>query len=233
MKILAVDTATEICSAGLIQGGEPRAEITLKLAASHSRHLVSAIDQLLKGAGWRLEELNALAVTCGPGSFTGLRIGISALKGLALALDKPLVGVSTLEALAFQCRGTSRVIRPMLDGRRGQVFTNHYRFSGGRLKSLGQERALSPQEAVAEIGEPTLLVGNGAQLYRELLEAGLPGYIQLGSDIQHRIHGISVAQVAHDTLRGRKGAAHFDPGRLGPVYIRKPDAKLPKISEIY
>jgi len=225
MRILAVDTATENCSVALVRDERLRSEMTLRVSASHSRHLLGAIHNVLERAGWRLADLDGLAVTRGPGSFTGLRIGISALKGLAVALAKPLVGISTLEALACQCEDTSRLICPMLDGRRGEVFTNHFRRVNGKLTSLGRERALTPKAAIDEIREPCLLVGNGALLYRELIGRRIPRWARFGADLQHCIHAVSVARLASIRLAaGETG----DPAGLTPRYIRKPDATLPK-----
>ena len=225
MRILAVDTATDVCSVALVEGTELRAEVVLKGSASHSRHLLDAIEAALTLARWKMAEVNAFAVTRGPGSFTGLRIGISTLKGLASGLAAPLIGVSTLEALAWQCQGSERVIIPMLDGRRGEIFTNHYRFFKGRLVALGAERALVPEAALAEIDMPCLLVGNGVTLYHDFIQTHVAHLAQIGSPVQNRIHGLSVAALALMQLDA--GVTTGDPAQLTPQYIRKPDAKLP------
>jgi tRNA threonylcarbamoyladenosine biosynthesis protein TsaB len=106
MKILALDTATDSCSVAATDDGTLAAELTIRKNQTHSKHLMELIHSVLEIAGFGVGDLDGLAVTVGPGSFTGLRIGISTIKGLAHALDKPVVGVSTLEALARQCGQT-------------------------------------------------------------------------------------------------------------------------------
>jgi tRNA threonylcarbamoyladenosine biosynthesis protein TsaB len=204
------------------------AEITFKVKASHSRYLMDAIQNVLEQVDWDPNDLAALAVTRGPGSFTGLRIGISAMKGLAVGLGKPLAGISTLEALAAQCQGTSKLICPMLDGRRGEVFTNQFRYINGVLTTLGEDRSLTPKKALKEIKAPCLIIGNGARLYRELIQREIPQWACFGSSIQHRIHGVTIARMAEEALAADKPC---DPARLTPQYIRKPDATLPKIKQ--
>jgi tRNA threonylcarbamoyladenosine biosynthesis protein TsaB len=107
MKILALDTATNSCSVAATDEGKLAAELTISKNQTHSKHLMELIHSVLEIAGFGVGDLDGLAVTVGPGSFTGLRIGISTIKGLAHALDKPVVGVSTLEALARQCGQTA------------------------------------------------------------------------------------------------------------------------------
>ena len=122
MKILGVDTSTSIGSVGLIDDGAVVAEHTLDITQAHSARLMPTIDQVLKWANMTAHDLDACAVGLGPGSFTGIRIGVGTIKTLCYALGKPIVGVSTLEAIAFGLHFTDRCICTVLDARRGEVY---------------------------------------------------------------------------------------------------------------
>ena len=121
MRVLAVDTATYSCSVAITDGDRLLSETTLVSGETHSRHLASLIEALTQTAGLSLEQMEGFAVSRGPGSFTGLRIGISTVKGLAVAGNRPMVGVSTLAALAWQVGPTDHLICPMIDARRDEV----------------------------------------------------------------------------------------------------------------
>ena len=128
MRVLAVDTATSSCSVAIVDGEELVSEITLISGETHSRHLSSLIEALTRTAGLALEQIEGFAVTRGPGSFTGLRIGIGTVKGLAVAGNRPMAGVSTLAALAWQVGPTDHTICPMVDARRNEVYAAFYRW---------------------------------------------------------------------------------------------------------
>ena len=134
MKILAVDTATRSCSAAVIDGEALLAETTNTSNQTHSRHLLDTIDAVIEQAGLEITELDGFAVSNGPGSFTGLRIGIASIKGLAFSLGKPVVGVSSLDALAWQCAQSAYLICPLLDARKKEVYACRYRYKNNELK---------------------------------------------------------------------------------------------------
>ncbi|MFV9647000.1 MAG: tRNA (adenosine(37)-N6)-threonylcarbamoyltransferase complex dimerization subunit type 1 TsaB, partial [Desulfobacterales bacterium] len=161
MKILAVDTAVKSCSVAIVDKESVLVEFTLGIEQTHSKHLMEMINTAIKLSGIIVSELDGFAVTRGPGSFTGLRIGISSIKGLAAATRKPLVGVSSLDALAMQCVFSQYLICPFLDARRGEVYFSRYRFNGDVLKKEIDEQVLPPGEAVCDINEACIFVGDG------------------------------------------------------------------------
>jgi tRNA threonylcarbamoyladenosine biosynthesis protein TsaB len=168
MRILAVDTATTSCSVAIVDNTSLLSEFTLAKEETHSKHLMDMIKEALRMSGLNFSDLDGFAVTRGPGSFTGLRIGISTIKGLVVASEKPVVGVSSLEALALQVSYSRDLICPILDARRGEVYFSRYRFLNGHLKKQTKERVAPPDQAVEDLNESCLFVGNGALLYKEM-----------------------------------------------------------------
>ncbi len=170
MTVLAVDTATSTCSVAVMRGCRLVSELTLTRKETHSRHVMAMIDQAFDMAGISPDQVDGYAYTRGPGSFTGLRIGMSMVKALAFAAGKPLVGISTLETLAFQVGDTCRLICPMLDARNQEVYCARYQLEDGRLRLVGEEAACSPHEALDGVDAPCVLVGDGAQRYASLFQ---------------------------------------------------------------
>jgi tRNA threonylcarbamoyladenosine biosynthesis protein TsaB len=223
MKILALDTATQSCSVAIIDGESLLAELTMVNRQTHSRHLIYLINTVCGLSDLRTEDLEGFAVTIGPGSFTGLRIGISTIKGLAYSLSKPVVGVSSLEALAWQCAQSAYLICPLLDARKKEVYTCRYRFKDNELKKDGTEKVASPAEAVRGIREPSVFVGNAVQLYQENISAELGELAHFAAWGQHTIRASSIAWLS---MTGFYRQQTDDVALLIPKYIRKPDAEI-------
>ncbi len=223
MKILALDTATQSCSVAIIDGESLLAELTMVNRQTHSRHLIDLINTVCGLSDLRTEDLEGFAVTIGPGSFTGLRIGISTIKGLAYSLSKPVVGVSSLEALAWQCAQSAYLICPLLDARKKEVYTCRYRFKDNELKKDGTEKVASPAEAVRGIREPSIFVGNAVQLYQENISAELGELAHFAAWGQHTIRASSIAWLS---MTGFYRQQTDDVALLIPKYIRKPDAEI-------
>jgi len=218
MIILAIDTASRSCSVAVLDGDEVLAEINDVSGKTHSRHLMSMVDQAIAMSVGRAGKIDGYAVTKGPGSFTGLRIGISAAKGLAAAADKPLVGVSSLQALAWQVFQADAIVIPMLDARRREIYTAHYIREGKGLKLMRAEQAISPEAAVQGIGTPCVLIGDGALTYADGLRAILGDLMQMALPFQHIIRASTVAFLAREQLI----EARDERLTLVPHYIRKP-----------
>ena len=153
MKLLAVDTSTRACSVAVVDQDRLACEITTGPAGTHSTHLLSLIRTALELSEMELHGIDGLAVCVGPGSFTGLRIGVSTVKGLAFATAKPVAGVSSLEALAQPCLPWPHLICAMLDARKGEVYAARYRARDGRLEREGREVVLSIADALDGIHE--------------------------------------------------------------------------------
>jgi tRNA threonylcarbamoyladenosine biosynthesis protein TsaB len=223
MKILAVDTATQTCSVAIIDDSTLLIEITTGIKQTHSRHLLDLINTAMGMAGLAISGVDGFAVSVGPGSFTGLRIGISTIKGLAFASGKPAVGISSLDALAWQCAQVAWVIYAMVDARRQEVYFCRYRFQNGELKKESTEQVASPREALRGICEPCIFVGNGAQIYHKIISAELGELGFFASPSQHTIRASSIAYLSVSRFDQYETN---DIALLVPHYIRKSDAIL-------
>lgn len=223
MRILAVDTATKSCSVAVTENETVLGEITKVSEQTHSRHLLEMVQAVMSKTRLTLSDMDGFAVTRGPGSFTGLRIGISSVKGLALAVNKPVVGISSLQTLAQQIAPTSYLICPLIDARKGEVYTSMYRWDTDALTPEHGERVLRPHEAVRNIHSHCIFVGNGAVLYRAFIMQRLGDLASFAPDDRHIIQASTVAYL---------GLKRFESGDAGevadllPDYIRKSDAEL-------
>ena len=225
MRILAVDTASGSGSVAVSDGDDFLAEIATARRGTHSRYLMALIDRALQLSGLGLKEIDGFAVTRGPGSFTGLRIGISTVKGLAWATQKPAVGISSLEALAVQAAPTSRLICSMLDARNHEVYFGRYRFVEGRLKRELDEQAASPAAAIAGICETCLFIGDGALKYREMITNQLGERAIFALSFQHALRATAILHLSQlEFLKNRTDTA----ATLVPRYLRKSYAELNK-----
>lgn len=223
MKVLAVDTSTGSCSVALLDGAQLCAEITTGPGATHNRRLMILIDRLLAQVGWDLAALDGFGVVEGPGSFTGLRIGMSTVKGLAQATGKPLAGVSGLEVLARQYPQTEGLVCPMIDARRKEVYYAVYRYTQGRLTAVLDERAAAPSTVWAAVRQPCLYVGSGALLYRREIAAAASQPALVPNDDLHVIRAATAARLVLERLQS---APAQNGDRLVPNYIRQSDAEL-------
>ncbi|MBO5199138.1 MAG: tRNA (adenosine(37)-N6)-threonylcarbamoyltransferase complex dimerization subunit type 1 TsaB [Lachnospiraceae bacterium] len=173
MKILAIDSSGLVASAAILTEENLIAEYTVNYKKTHSQTLLPMIDEIVRMAEVDLKEIDAIALAEGPGSFTGLRIGSSTAKGLGLALGKPIIGVSTLKALAYNLFGTDSLICPMMDARRGQVYTGLYSFEEGKMVTLIDQTVISAEqmiETACRFEKPVIYLGDGVPVYRGLLE---------------------------------------------------------------
>lgn len=223
MRLLALDTATENCGIGLAVDGRMQVELGLAHGQTHARHLMAGVKAVLELAGIRLRDLDAFAVTCGPGSFTGLRIGISTVKGMALALGKPMAGVSTLAVLAHQADGPEGLICPMIDARRREVYWSLYRKTTNGIEPVEPEQVGPAARAAEKIDGPCMFMGNGALVYRDVLENHLSHPAQWGSASNSALRIAWVARLAWQRLEMGESD---DVRGLSPVYLRKSDAEI-------
>jgi len=223
MKILAIDTSTQSCSAAVVEAGSVLAEITIAGRRSHTRHLMEVIDTVLRLAGCNLTDLDGFAVTRGPGSFTGIRIGISCVKGLAMSTQKPVVGVSSLDALAHSVGESGNHICTLIDARKNEVYWARYRIENGLPAPEISERVSNLEEALSGIRERHVFVGSGALIHEQEIRQCLDGFACFVPGHRHMIHAPDVAALSMD--RFTRGETD-DINSLIPHYIRKSDAEL-------
>jgi tRNA threonylcarbamoyladenosine biosynthesis protein TsaB len=216
VRVLAVETSTLAGGVALLDGDRVRGEYVLDVSATHSERLLPAIDRLMADAGWGPGDLEGLAVAIGPGSFTGLRIGLSAVKGLALALGIPVVGVPTLDALAAALPFAAWPVCPVLDARKGEVYACRYRWEGTGWRREWEYLALPPEALAARLDEPTIVLGDGAALVRSPHAHPAPPHRRLPSPA-------AVAVLGRARLLAGERVA---PADLLPIYLRPSEAEL-------
>lgn len=225
--ILAIDTATPTTSIAITRGtpaeGGAVGSVSLSSNVTHSRRLLSCIDWLMAetDVGW--DDIDAVGVSLGPGSFTGLRIGMATAKGLAAAAGKKLVGVSTLDALAGKCV-SKRLICSVLDARKKEVYAAFYRAgSDGIVKRLSDIKARSPQKLAECIDEPVVMIGDGALVYRQLFEKVLGEKFTI---LAAPLHEPSASFLGMNCASLFEKGQYLDVGSAVPLYVRSSDAEL-------
>ena len=154
MKILAMDSSGLVASAAIIEDDVMRAEYTMNYKKTHSQTLLPMIDEIVKMTETDLNSIDAIAVAGGPGSFTGLRIGSATAKGLGLALDKPLLHIPTVDALAYNLYGVETLICPIMDARRNQVYTGVYRFEGDKFCTVKEQEPMAIEAETPQMEPP-------------------------------------------------------------------------------
>ena len=176
MRILALDSSGLVASVAVVEDGavddQVIAEYTVNYKKTHSQTLLPMLDEIVKMTELDLHTVDAIAVAGGPGSFTGLRIGSATAKGLGLALEKPLIHIPTLEGLACNLYGTDKLVCPIMDARRKQVYTGIYRFEEHQLMTLKEQWAAPIEELLEELnqrGEMVTFLGDGVPVFRELI----------------------------------------------------------------
>lgn len=176
MKILALDSSGLVASAAVIEDNTLLAEYTICYKKTHSQTLLPMLDEIRKNIELDMNSIDAIAVSAGPGSFTGLRIGSATAKGLGLALDKPLIAVPTLEAMACNLYDTPGLICPIMDARRRQVYTGIYRFENHQIKVVRDQAAKGIDELIEEVnalGEPAVFLGDGVPVFKSQIEENM------------------------------------------------------------
>ncbi len=221
MKILAVDSSAKSASVAVAENGRLISECFVNNALTHSRTLMPMVDNVLSQADMTIKDIDALCVNIGPGSFTGIRIGVAAVKGLAMCDNKPCVGVSTLESIAYNFADESCIVCAAMDARCNQVYTALFRCDGAAVTRICEDKAIS----IDELGEELLkyddkiyIAGDGAELCfkafgDKLLNAKLAGENRR----YQRAFGAALA--------AEKNNEFMDSALLAPVYLRLPQAE--------
>lgn len=227
MRLLAVETSTLTGAVALLETGGVVAESRVSVAVTHGERLMAAIDGVLRSARWELADVDAFAVAHGPGSFTGLRIGLSTVKGLAFATGKPVVGVGTLDALAWRLPYCAYPVCPVLDARKNEVYAALYRTRDGRLDLLEAPRAVAPAALAEELRTatdgPVVFVGDAvgtfAPVFRDILG---PRACLAPADLRGP-SAVTVGELAGWALDRGEAA---DLASLVPLYLRPSEAEL-------
>ncbi|MCP3873170.1 MAG: tRNA (adenosine(37)-N6)-threonylcarbamoyltransferase complex dimerization subunit type 1 TsaB [Desulfobacteraceae bacterium] len=222
MKLLSLSTAEQGCSLAIIEDNTLICEEYWATKQTHSKRLVKMIDHMFeKRAGLALDDIEVFVAARGPGSFTGLRIGISVIKGIAYAIQRPAMGVSSLDGIAFRFVHSSIPVCAMMDAKRNEVYCAIYHFDHGRLISKTQERVVSPQDAIKMTKEATLFAGSGSKVYREIIEqkADNPKFSDKSYDF------VSATALVR-SLNSKENFSNQPGNILTPTYIRKSDAQL-------
>ena len=216
MRLLAVETSTRAGGVALVDGDRLVAEYLLDVSVTHSERLLGAIDTVMTDAGWVPAELHGLAVAIGPGSFTGLRVGLSTVKGLALALGIPVAAVPTIDAMAATVPWASLPVCPVLHARRNEVYAALYRWDGEGFARESDYLAVTPADLAARLAEPTLLVGDGVDAVSSPHVRRLPAPRRVPSPA-------CVAVLGHARLALGESVS---PAGLTPFYLRPSEAEL-------
>jgi tRNA threonylcarbamoyladenosine biosynthesis protein TsaB len=222
MKILALESATLAGGAALLDGERLIAETTLSIALTHSERMMAVVDRLLADCGWEPKQLEGLAVSVGPGSFTGLRVGIATAKGLALALGLPIAPVPTLDALAATLPFAAAPVCPLLDARKGEVYCSLYRWKEQAMIREWEYLAIAPAEAAARLTAPVIVLGDGVAACRPHLARLGAGVMEAPPARRQPSPGV-VGQLGHAMLIAGGGV---DAEALAPLYLRPSEAEL-------
>lgn len=180
MRILAIDSSGLVATVAVVEEeneiSKTIAEYTINYKKTHSQTLLPMLDEIVKMTDMNLDTIDAIAVAGGPGSFTGLRIGSATAKGLGLALKKPLIHIPTVDGLAYNLCYTDRIICPIMDARRNQVYTGIYQMDGDKLQVLEAQMAVEIDELAKKLctyGKPVIFLGDGVPVHKDRLEKEL------------------------------------------------------------
>lgn len=225
MRILALDSSGLVASVAIVEDDRLLGEYTINHKKTHSQTLLPMLNAVVEMLELDLNTIDVLAVAAGPGSFTGLRIGSATVKGLGLALNKPVVSVPTVDALAYNLWNVGEQICPLMDARREQAYTGLYRFDDGKLKTLLPQCAVSIGEIVEKINEskePTVFLGDGVPVFEAYLREQLTVPYHFAPATCNRQRGGSVALLGMQLYENGKAENASD---HKPEYLRLSQAE--------
>ncbi len=225
MKILAVDTSSNVATIALMEDEKLIAEIVLNYKKTHSEKLMPMMEDLLNQCDVKPTEIDIFTASVGPGSFTGLRIGITTIKAMAQALNKPVVGVSTLEGLAFNLPYAEGLICPIIDAQRDVVYTALYRWEGTGLVEVMQQQVLSVEELINYLhtkDEKIIFIGDAVEKFNEILQEKLMDKASFPPNSVVFPRASSIAALARKSaLKGQL----MEAATMIPLYMRKSQAE--------
>jgi tRNA threonylcarbamoyladenosine biosynthesis protein TsaB len=223
MLILGIETSTNTGSIALASDEGVIAQYSLNIEVTHSERLMATVDRVLKDTGITIAQIDGFAVAVGPGSFTGLRIGISTVKGLALSTDKPVAAVPTLQGLAWNLPYAGYPICPLLDARKKEVYAALYKHDGAALVQMMPDTVISLTRLKDAIPGETVFTGEGSLLFRAEIKEIFGKRALFAPRSAILPSAAAIAEIGLDMIRGGKPA---DPDTLAPKYIRRPEAEV-------
>ena len=222
--ILALETATMCGSIAIVAEEQCLAEFSLQTKETHSRRLLAGLDWIFGETSLGWPDIDAIAVSLGPGSFTGLRIALSTAKGLALASGKKMLGVGTLDGLAAQMFGARQLICPVLDARKNEIYCGLYRCNEQGIPQLqGDYLVLKPEELCERVKEPVILLGDGTITYGDVFVEHLGHLVTMAPMGSYFPRASTIGLLAVDKWQGKE---FLDPAAAEPIYIRPSEAEL-------
>ncbi len=224
MTILAIDSSGTVATTALLVDNEIRASYSIQYKKTHSETLLPMVKMMLDSVDHGVEDIDAFAVASGPGSFTGLRIGAATVKGLCLAMDKPLIAVSTLEGLAYTFAGCNEYVVPLMDARRDQVYTAIYKVKNGVETKL-QPSAISIDELLGNtesLDGPVIYTGDGTVRFRDIISSRLRDKDRIAPINLNVQNAASLALRAGEMY---EAGEFVDPDHFAPEYLRVSQAE--------
>lgn len=228
MKIFAIEASGPVAGCALMEDDILVAEYSVQYKKKHSQSLVPMMEEMKNLVGLDLSTIDAVAVTKGPGSFTGLRIGAATAKGMTLALDKPIIPVPTVDSLAYNLYGTDKIICPVMDARRGQVYTGIYKNNESGLKVLHEQCVVALEEIVQELNDlkrPVIFLGDAVPVSRESLKEQMHVPYSFAPAHLSRQRAASTAALAMRYYEKEGEACFVSSDDFRPEYLRKSQAE--------
>ena len=224
MKILALETSTKMGSIALTDDTNLVGEYQISIKGSYSEMLLPAIDHLLKESDTPIHTIDAFALAQGPGSFTSLRIGMSVVKGFSMKTKVPVIPVPSLDGLAHSLCYSNHLVCPLMDARKGEVYTAFYKKKNHSLTKISNDRVLNPEQLMDEIDEDVVLLGDGAILYKELIEKRLQGKAHFAPLNLSYPRASAIAHLAFEKIKTARVLENS--ALLTPLYVRRPEAEV-------
>lgn len=225
MKALGIESSGMVASVAIVEDDQLLAEYTVNYKKTHSQTLLPMLDEIVKMTESDLSDIDVIAISAGPGSFTGLRIGSATGKGLGLALNKPIVSVPSLEGMAMNLCMCEGLICPMMDARRKQVYSGIYQFTDGELKVVEEQKVVPVEELAEKLKQyqkPVIVLGDGADVNKELLKETLQGQVRFAPAHLNRQRAGAVARL---------GIIYTQQGKAQEAKDHQPDYLHPSQAE--
>jgi tRNA threonylcarbamoyladenosine biosynthesis protein TsaB len=223
VNILGVETSTKTGSVAVVSEKGVIAQYSLNIEVTHSERLMSTVDRVLKDTRLAVSDLVGFAVAIGPGSFTGLRIGLATVKGLAFATGNPVAAVPTLEALAWNLPYTAHPVCPLLDARKNEVYAALYRFDENTLVQVLPETVIPIDRLAKWLSEKTVFTGEGSLIYRTDIQKILGDRAVFAPQSAVLPSAAAVAEIGLNIIKSGRQA---DLDSLSPIYLRRPEAEV-------